>query len=102
MAPFCQRKACTGVRDPGLYVESPTTCPASFIARASLVKPPSVPKSVIVPFDQRNAWLEEVQQPTTRPKSHIPPPVTLAPRLPTSAFQRDVRILPRGITNSGQ
>src|SRR5438093_12836717 len=35
----------------------PTTCPASLIANASLCPRPRSPRSVIVPFAQRNAWV---------------------------------------------
>jgi hypothetical protein len=63
MTPLSQRKACFS---PLAVVDSPTIWPLSLMVFAALELPPRVPKSIIEPFSQRNAWFAEV--PTTWPE----------------------------------
>src|SRR5262249_21897085 len=68
--PPCQRKASS---TSSIVFAEPATCPAALIPCAELEDPPSVPRSVICPFCQRNAWgifpPESVDAPATVPES---------------------------------
>src|SRR5207302_7188756 len=69
----------------------PTTMPEALLAVPSLEQPPSVPRSCILPFCQRNAWPEAVvlDIPVTWPLSLMPRAVAMQP---PGSVPRSVRV----------